>query len=85
MAPCDTTGDPALLPQPAEVWDSRLKDLDGHLLQSWRWGAFKQRHGWNAHRILVNDPAGTAMAQVLYRFMGPVSLGYIWSRAWAVM
>jgi lipid II:glycine glycyltransferase (peptidoglycan interpeptide bridge formation enzyme) len=63
--------------EPAELWDSRLQDLDGHLLQSWRWGAFKQRHGWKAHRILVNDPAGIAMAQVLYRLKGPVSLGYI--------
>jgi lipid II:glycine glycyltransferase (peptidoglycan interpeptide bridge formation enzyme) len=62
---------------PAEVWDGRLKLLGGHLLQSWRWGAFKERHGWKAHRILVNDPSGIAMAQVLYRFKGPVSLGYI--------
>ncbi|MBA2468735.1 MAG: peptidoglycan bridge formation glycyltransferase FemA/FemB family protein [Chloroflexia bacterium] len=27
--------------------------------------------------MLVNDPAGTAMAQVLYRFQGPVSIGYV--------
>lgn len=77
IARADTNDAPAVPPQAAEVWDRRLEDLDGHLLQSWRWGAFKQRHGWNAHRILVNDPAGTAMAQVLYRFRGPVSLGYI--------
>jgi lipid II:glycine glycyltransferase (peptidoglycan interpeptide bridge formation enzyme) len=58
-------------------WDGQVEELGGHLLQSWRWGEFKQHHGWYAHRILVNDPAGTAMAQVLYRFRGPVSLGYI--------
>ncbi len=64
-------------PQPSDSWDLQLNDLGGHLLQSWRWGAFKQRHGWNAHRLLVNDPAGSAMAQVLYRYRGPVSIGYI--------
>jgi lipid II:glycine glycyltransferase (peptidoglycan interpeptide bridge formation enzyme) len=59
------------------VWDDQLNSLGGHLLQSWRWGAFKQKHGWNAHRLVINDPAGTVMAQVLYRFQGPVSIGYI--------
>lgn len=73
----DTTAALALPANPAENWDRRLAELDGHLLQSWRWGAFKQQHGWNAHRLLVNDPSGTAMAQVLYRFRGPVSIGYI--------
>jgi peptidoglycan pentaglycine glycine transferase (the first glycine) len=77
MAPSDTTDVQVMRPRSADAWDSRLEDLDGHLLQSWRWGVFKQRHGWKAHRILVNDPAGTALAQVLYRFRGPVSLGFI--------
>ena len=63
--------------QSAEEWDRQLEDLGGHLLQSCRWGEFKQRHGWKAHRILANDPTGTAMAQVLYRFRGPLSLGYV--------
>jgi lipid II:glycine glycyltransferase (peptidoglycan interpeptide bridge formation enzyme) len=71
------TTDAPLLAGPDEVWDSGLEEMGGHLLQSWRWGAFKERHGWTAHRILVNDTAGTAMAQVLYRFKGPVSLGFI--------
>jgi lipid II:glycine glycyltransferase (peptidoglycan interpeptide bridge formation enzyme) len=66
-----------VFPQSEEIWDRRLEDLNGHLLQSWRWGALKERHGWKPHRILVDDPAGTAMAQVLYRFKGPVSLGFI--------
>lgn len=68
---------PSHPPQPSDAWDRQLNEIGGHLLQSWRWGAFKQRHGWKAHRLLVNDPAGSAMAQVLYRFRGPVSLGYI--------
>jgi len=68
---------PSNPPLPSAAWDRRLNELDGHLLQSWRWGAFKQRHGWHSHRLLIDDAAGSAMAQVLYRFRGPVSLGYI--------
>jgi lipid II:glycine glycyltransferase (peptidoglycan interpeptide bridge formation enzyme) len=67
----------ALPANPSENWDRQLADLNGHLLQSWRWGAFKQHHGWFAHRLLIDDPSGKAMAQVLYRFKGPVSIGYI--------
>jgi lipid II:glycine glycyltransferase (peptidoglycan interpeptide bridge formation enzyme) len=62
---------------PADAWDARLRDEGGHLLQSWRWGAFKQQHGWTPHRILVETPDGVAAAQVLYRSRGPVSIGYI--------
>lgn len=61
----------------ADLWDERLKSLNGHLLQSWRWGAFKERHGWQAERILIEDTAGTAMAQVLYRSRMGMSIGYI--------
>lgn len=54
-----------------------MKGGGGHLLQSWKWGAFKQRHGWFPERILIESPAGLAMAQVLYRHRGPVSVGYV--------
>lgn len=54
-----------------------MEALGGHLLQSWKWGAFKQRHGWNTHRLIIDESGGTAMAQVLYRFRGPISIGYI--------
>lgn len=47
------------------------------MLQSWRWGDFKHRHGWEPERVLVENDAGTAMAQVLFRSKGPISLGYI--------
>jgi lipid II:glycine glycyltransferase (peptidoglycan interpeptide bridge formation enzyme) len=47
------------------------------LLQSWRWGDFKLQHGWTPHRIRIDDPAGTAMAQVLYRSRMGASVGYI--------
>ncbi len=83
---------------PAEAWDARLREHGGHLLQSWAWGEFKQRHGWSAERVLVEGKAGTAMAQVLFRQRGPLSVGYIprgpmfagdvgalWPELWALM
>lgn len=51
--------------------------MGGHLLQSWDWGAFKHREGWIPERIAVENRDGTAMAQVLFRHRGPVSIGYI--------
>ncbi len=71
-------GDPlASESSPAERWNTELTRHGGHLLQSWQWGEFKGRHGWEAERIRVKQPAGTAMAQVLFRHRGPVSIGYI--------
>jgi lipid II:glycine glycyltransferase (peptidoglycan interpeptide bridge formation enzyme) len=60
-----------------ESWDGSLHTLGGHLLQSWRWGEFKSAHGWDAARVLVGDDYPRAMAQVLFRKAGPVSIGYI--------
>jgi len=57
------------------AWDEQLRRLNGHLLQSWRWGEFKRRSGWRVDRLVTSD--GLAMAQVLYRTRGPVSVGYI--------
>ena len=58
-------------------WDESLTRLDGDLLQSWKWGAFKQAHGWVPERIRVSGPAGDAMAQLLFRHRGPYSIGYL--------
>ncbi|MDQ3539640.1 MAG: peptidoglycan bridge formation glycyltransferase FemA/FemB family protein [Chloroflexota bacterium] len=58
-------------------WDEALSRLDGDVLQSWGWGAFKQRHGWNVERIHVERPDGEALAQLLFRRKGPFSLGYL--------
>jgi lipid II:glycine glycyltransferase (peptidoglycan interpeptide bridge formation enzyme) len=58
-------------------WDDALTRLDGDLLQSWRWGAFKQRHGWDVERLHLDGPDGEAMAQLLFRRRGPFSLGYL--------
>ncbi len=58
-------------------WDHHLRCLNGHLLQSWRWGAFKARHGWAVERVAVGTPEPRAMAQVLFRYRGPFSVAYI--------
>ncbi|MDQ4045629.1 MAG: aminoacyltransferase [Chloroflexota bacterium] len=54
-----------------------MREHGGHLLQSWAWGDFKHRHGWVPERALVHDGNGVAMAQVLFRRKGPVSMGYV--------
>lgn len=59
------------------AWDRDLLKLNGHLLQSSRWGRLKERHGWSAERIQVCNRAGVGMAQVLFKARGPVSYGYI--------
>jgi lipid II:glycine glycyltransferase (peptidoglycan interpeptide bridge formation enzyme) len=52
----------------AAEWEAALAALPhGHLLQSWEWGAFKERYGWRARRLCWQTPAGPAAAQVLTR------------------
>lgn len=60
----------------ADGWDSALREHSGHLLQSWKWGEFKSRYGWQPERIHIKTPAGEAFAQVLFRSRGPISIGY---------
>ncbi|MEW6569111.1 MAG: peptidoglycan bridge formation glycyltransferase FemA/FemB family protein [Chloroflexota bacterium] len=51
-------------------WEHLLLSLpEAHLLQSWHWGEFKQRYGWQARRLAWRRPDGTpvAAAQVLTR------------------
>jgi lipid II:glycine glycyltransferase (peptidoglycan interpeptide bridge formation enzyme) len=62
----------------AVAWNGHLERLNGHLLQSWQWGEFKSQYGWRVERIIypeISEPR--AMAQVLFQFRGPVSVGYI--------
>jgi lipid II:glycine glycyltransferase (peptidoglycan interpeptide bridge formation enzyme) len=59
------------------AWDEALQRLGGHLLQSWRWGEFKRRHGWDVRRVADADDAPVAMAQALLRRKGPVAIGYV--------
>lgn len=60
----------------SEAWDSALLKHGGHLLQSWKWGEFKSRHGWQPERLHVSTANGEGFAQVLFRSRGPVSIGY---------
>ena len=59
------------------AWDEVVVAAGGHLLQSWRWGAFKQRHGWGVERIRGETAAGVGLAQVLFRRRGPLAVGYL--------
>jgi lipid II:glycine glycyltransferase (peptidoglycan interpeptide bridge formation enzyme) len=58
-------------------WDAAVRSCGGHLLQSWRWGAFKNRFGWDVERIAVPGKERAALAQVLFRTRAGMSIGYI--------
>lgn len=62
-----------------EAWDELVaRDPRGHLLQTWAWGELKRAFGWIPVRLAVErDGVLLAGAQVLYRRLGPFSLGYI--------
>jgi lipid II:glycine glycyltransferase (peptidoglycan interpeptide bridge formation enzyme) len=66
----DLTGDPG-------AWDATVRANGGHMLQSWRWGAFKERFGWRVARFAVEGDSGPALAQVLYRSKAGVTVGYV--------
>ena len=61
----------------AAAWDGTLRELGGSLMQSWRWGELKRGHGWEVERLRVDSPRGIALAQVLFKRAGPVSLAYV--------
>jgi peptidoglycan pentaglycine glycine transferase (the first glycine) len=58
-------------------WDDTVLSCGGHLLQSWRWGAFKSHFGWDVERIAISRNGQAALAQVLLRTKAGVSIGYI--------
>lgn len=59
------------------AWDDALLAQGGHLLQSWRWGEFKNAFGWRSARVAVPTATGYAQAQVLFRSKAGISVGYI--------
>jgi lipid II:glycine glycyltransferase (peptidoglycan interpeptide bridge formation enzyme) len=59
------------------AWDAALQEIGGNLLQSWRWGAFKERQGWSVARLHTSSAAGKWQAQILFKRMEAVSLAYI--------
>ena len=60
-------------------WDHFVsQDRYGHLLQTWAWGQLKGAFGWTPYRLAVErDGELLVGAQVLYRRIGPFTLGYI--------
>lgn len=63
----------------SDEWNRRLLSLPrAHLLQSWEWGALKERYGWRAQRLVWQDADGRVVAavQVLARTLagGPAVL-----------
>ena len=60
-----------------ESWDSALLEAGGHMLQSWRWGALKERHGWQVERVRLDGADGFGLAQILFKRRGPFSLAYV--------
>lgn len=62
----------------AEEWNALVASApEGHLLQSYEWGALKARHGWSVERLTATAEGSMAAAQVLWRAtpLGPV--GYV--------
>jgi len=59
-----------------QEWRRALQRLpDPHVLQTWEWGAFKERHGWQATRLLWEDEGEPrAAASVLTRRAGALPL-----------
>lgn len=58
-------------------WDAVVQSMGGDLLQSWQWGEFKKRHGWDVKRVQVDGPHGVSMAQILLRQRAGFCLGYL--------
>ncbi len=64
----------------ARNWDHALLALPNpHVLQSWAWGEFKARHGWQVSRMLFQEGAPVAAASVLQRKLPrlPFSILYV--------
>ncbi len=63
-----------------QQWDDFVLGKGGHLLQSWGWGEFKSRFGWEAGRLAVWDDAREqpkAVAQVLLRDLALGKIAYV--------
>ncbi len=55
-------------PSTQSEWDTPVSAWDGELLQSWAWGDFKSRTGWETSRLLcLRDGQPIAAAQWLLR------------------
>lgn len=71
MSPSDDlTRDPA-------AWNQAVLANAGHFLQSWGWGEFKSKFGWDVTRIAAGSGDESAVAQMLVRRKAGMSVGYI--------
>ncbi len=63
----------------SERWDEFVAAApNGHILQSWAWGQFKARYGWQPVRLALEDDGRfRAGAQVLLRSQFGVTLAYV--------
>ncbi len=62
----------------AGAWDQSIERLEGSLLQGWRWGELKSRHGWSPIRLLLTGGDQPLLAaQILFRRFGPLSVAYV--------
>lgn len=62
----------------AATWDALVaQHPQGHMLQSWAWGALKQRFGWQPLRVTVTNGASVAAAQLLIRPLYGLSVAYV--------
>lgn len=68
---------PAAVADAAADWDAGVVAAGGRLLQSWRWGEFKARHGWAVERVAVERGGLGARAQMLFKRRGPFAFGYV--------
>ena len=79
MEPGQTGNNGLRLPTPEE-WDELVISKGGHLLQSWGWGEFKIRFGWEATRFVAWDEKGKqakGLAQVLVRNLPLGKMAYV--------
>jgi lipid II:glycine glycyltransferase (peptidoglycan interpeptide bridge formation enzyme) len=65
----------------ASEWNAALEKIpNAHILQTWEWGALKEKYGWTASRIIFADNnSPVAAAQILRRSVPrtPFSVLYV--------
>lgn len=67
------------------AWNHLIAELPGaHILQTWQWGEFKGRNGWQALRLVWrrSDGVPAAAAQVLLRGLRPGKVGSLFKVAY---
>lgn len=68
---------PAAFTNRSEAWNQAVLANGGHFLQSWGWGEFKRKFGWDVARVATDSTPVPAVAQMLVRRKAGVSVGYI--------